>query len=331
MTHPQKSSAAALPPGPKQLGIGLRSAEQAKKSLPAWLLSLLLHLSLIAGLIFFLTQIPNGSGEVDNRTGGIVLVDIQSETTEYLSEGDIAQNSNPASAPDSSTPSVDLEKRPELPGMEVTTGEVVGAEDLLANKLPSADSLIVGSVANGKIGGKMTTEVFGIPGTGSRFVYLIDRSKSMEGYNFRPMLAARQELWKSVTSLNESNQFQIIFYNNEVDIFRRKLNLHAASEVNKDAAKQYIESIRPDGGTDHLAALKTAFKLSPDVIFFLTDAEGGFTADEIFELSRRNYSRAIINTIEFGERRSNDRSLEAIARNSGGKYIFKNINTLRVE
>jgi hypothetical protein len=331
MTHPQKSSAAALPPGPKQLGIGLRSAEQAKKSLPAWLLSLLLHLSLIAGLIFFLTQIPNGAGEVDNRTGGIVLVDIQSESTEYLSEGDIAQNSNPASAPDSSTPSVDLEKRPELPGMEVTTGEVVGAEDLLANKLPSADSLIVGSVANGKIGGKMTTEVFGIPGTGSRFVYLIDRSKSMEGYNFRPMLAARQELWKSVTSLNESNQFQIIFYNNEVDIFRRKLNLHAASEVNKDAAKQYIESIRPDGGTDHLAALKTAFKLSPDVIFFLTDAEGGFTADEIFELSRRNYSRAIINTIEFGERRSNDRSLEAIARNSGGKYIFKNINTLRVE
>lgn len=331
MTHPQKSSAAALPPGPKQLGIGLRSAEQAKKSLPAWLLSLLLHLSLIAGLIFFLTQIPNGAGEVDNRTGGIVLVDIQSESTEYLSEGDIAQNSNPASAPDSSTPSVDLEKRPELPGMEVTTGKVVGAEDLLANKLPSADSLIVGSVANGKIGGKMTTEVFGIPGTGSRFVYLIDRSKSMEGYNFRPMLAARQELWKSVTSLNESNQFQIIFYNNEVDIFRRKLNLHAASEVNKDAAKQYIESIRPDGGTDHLAALKTAFKLSPDVIFFLTDAEGGFTADEIFELSRRNYSRAIINTIEFGERRSNDRSLEAIARNSGGKYIFKNINTLRVE
>ena len=331
MTHPQKSFAADLPPGPKQLGIGLRSAEQAKKSLPAWLLSLLLHLSLIAGLIFFLTQIPNGSGEVDNRTGGIVLVDIQSETTEYLSEGDIAQNSNPASAPDSSTPSVDLEKRPELPGMEVTTGEVVGTEDLLANKLPSADSLIVGSVANGKIGGKMTTEVFGIPGTGSRFVYLIDRSKSMEGYNFRPMLAARQELWKSVTSLNESNQFQIIFYNNEVDIFRRKLSLHAASEANKDAAKQYIESIRPEGGTDHLAALKTAFKLSPDVIFFLTDAEGGFTADEIFELSRRNYSRAIINTVEFGERRSNDRSLEAIARNSGGKYIFKNINTLRVE
>ncbi|MGB1927916.1 MAG: VWA domain-containing protein [Mariniblastus sp.] len=331
MTHPQKSSAAALPTGGQPVGLGPGSAEQAKKSLPAWLLSLLLHLSLIAGLVFFLTQIPNGAGEVDNRTGGIVLVDIQSETTEYLSEGDISQNSNPASSPDTSTPSLDLEERPELPGLESITAEASGIENLLSNNVPSADSLITGSVANGKIGGKMTTEVFGIAGTGSRFVYLIDRSKSMEGYNFRPMLAARQELWKSVNSLNESNQFQIIFYNNEVDIFRGKLSLHSANGTNKAAAKSYVESTQPKGGTDHLTALKTAFKLSPDVIFFLTDAEGGFTADEIFELSRRNYSRAIINTIEFGERRSNDRSLEAIARNSGGKYIFKNINTLRVE
>jgi hypothetical protein len=331
MTHPQKSSLAMLPPPSKPFGFQPRSSEQVKKSLPAWLLSLLLHLSLMAGLIFFLTQIPNGSGEAENRTGGIVLVDLQTETTEYLSEGDIAQSSNPAPAPDNSTPSVDLENRPELPGLESSTGESSGAADLLANKLPSADSLIVGPAVKGKIGGKMTVEVFGIPGTGSRFVYLIDRSKSMEGYNFRPMLAARQELWKSINSLNDSNQFQILFYNNEVDIFRRKLSLHSASEANKEAAKQFIENIRPAGGTDHLAALKTALKLSPDVIFFLSDAEGGFTADEIFEISRRNYSRAIINTIEFGERRSNDRSLEAIARNSGGKYIFKNINTLQVE
>ena len=331
MTPPQPSPAAALPPRPKPFESGLRSPEQSKKSLPAWLLSLLLHFSLIAGLIFTLTQMPNGAGEVSNRTGGIVLVDIQTESTEYLSEGDIAQSSSPATAPENTTPAAELDSRPELPGLEATTGESSGTEDLLANQLPSADSLITGSVGTGKIGGKMTTEVFGIPGTGSRFVYLIDRSKSMEGYNFRPMLAARQELWKSINSLNESNQFQILFYNNEVDIFRRKLSLHSANETNKDAAKQFIESIRPEGGTDHLAALKTAFKLGPDVIFFLTDAEGGFTADEIFEISRRNYSRAIINTIEFGERRSNDRSLEAIARNSGGKYIFKNINTLRVE
>lgn len=331
MTHPQQSSAAALPPRPKPFENGLRSSEQSKKSLPAWLLSLLLHFSLIAGLIFFLTQIPNGVGELNNRTGGIVLVDIQTESTEYLSDGDIAQNGSPATAPENLTPAAELDSRPELPGLETTTSESSGTEDLLANKLPSADSLIVGSVGTGKIGGKMTTEVFGISGTGSRFVYLIDRSKSMEGYNFRPMLAARQELWKSINSLNESNQFQIIFYNNEVDIFRRKLSLHSANEANKDTAKQFIESIRPDGGTDHLAALKTAFKLGPDVIFFLTDAEGGLTADEIFEISRRNYSQAIINTIEFGERQSNDRSLEAIARNSGGKYIFKNINTLRVK
>jgi hypothetical protein len=331
MTHPPKSSVAVLAPQSTPLGMQLRSSDQVKRSLPAWLLSLILHFSVIAGLIFFLTQMRNGSSEAKNRTGGIVLVDIQAEATEYLSEGDIAQTSNPVPAPEKSTASVDLNNRPELPGLESTTTELAGTGDLLANELPSADSLITGPAVKGTIGGKMTVEVFGIPGTGSRFVYLIDRSKSMEGYSFRPMLAARQELWKSVESLNESNQFQIIFYNNEVDIFRRQLNLHSANDTNKDAAKRFIENIRPAGGTDHHAALKTAFQLSPDVIFFLTDAEGGFTADEIFEVSRRNHSRAIINTIEFGERRSNDRSLEAIARNSGGKYIFKNINTLQVE
>ena len=76
MTHPPKFSAAVLAPQSTPLGMQLRSPEQGKRSLPAWLLSLLLHLSVIAGLIFFLTQIPNGSGEAKNRTGGIVLVDI---------------------------------------------------------------------------------------------------------------------------------------------------------------------------------------------------------------------------------------------------------------
>ena len=80
-----------------------------------------------------------------------------------------------------------------------------------------------------------------------------------------------------------------------------------------------------------MTALIEAFKLGPDVIFFLTDAEGGFTDLELREIGRRNRSAAIINAIEFGERRSQNRSLEAVARASGGQYIFKNIRTLRLE
>lgn len=80
-----------------------------------------------------------------------------------------------------------------------------------------------------------------------------------------------------------------------------------------------------------MKALAEAFKLGPDVIFFLTDAEGGFTEADLQEIGRRNRSAAVINTIEFGERRLHNHSLEAVARDSGGQYIFKNINTLRLD
>ena len=80
-----------------------------------------------------------------------------------------------------------------------------------------------------------------------------------------------------------------------------------------------------------MVALKQALNLAPDVIFFLTDAEGGFTDADLREISRRNRSAAIINAIEFGAYRSRNRSLEAVARTSGGQYVFKNINTLRLD
>ena len=63
----------------------------------------------------------------------------------------------------------------------------------------------------------------------------------------------------------------------------------------------------------------------------VTDAEGGFTETEINLIANLNRSAAVINTIEFGERKGLDRSLEAVSKTSGGQYLFKNINTLRVE
>jgi hypothetical protein len=63
----------------------------------------------------------------------------------------------------------------------------------------------------------------------------------------------------------------------------------------------------------------------------LTDAEGGFTKSQLREIGRMNRTGAIINAIEFGESRGKDRSLESVAINSGGQYVFKNINTLRLD
>lgn len=332
MTHQSKSSNAATAHRLPSFQRLPDSSLAIKRTLPAWALSLLLHSTLAGVLIVMLAQFQNGAATVENRSGGIVLVDASSETTEFLSEGDVETNSSPNTASESPPPLASLnELPPELPGMESAPSEISGAGESLAESLPGAESLIDGPRMTGKIGGKITTEVFGVKGTGSRFVYVIDRSESMAGYEYRPMLAARQELWKSLNSLEKNHQFQIVFYNDGVKVFNREQRMFFATDERKEEAKNFIERNRPSGGTDHMEALKQAFKFAPDVIFFLTDAEGGFTDADLREIGRRNYSAAIINAIEFGERRSRNRSLETVAQYSGGQYIFKNINTLRLD
>ena len=332
MTHPSKSFNAAT-------ARRLPSFEQVPdspvvphRSIPAWVLSLVLHAAITCILIFVLAKFPNGGSSVENRSGGIVLVDASSETTEYLDEGDVEYNSSPAPADGSPPPLASMnDLPPELPGMDSASNEEGSVGEILADSLPGANTLIVGPDSTGKVGGKITTEIFGVKGTGSRFVYVIDRSESMAGYGYRPMLAARQQMWASLVSLHKNHQFQIVFYNNDVKIFNGRPRLYFATDEIREEAKAFIERTRPEGGTDHMTALKQAFEFGPDVIFFLTDAEGGFSDSDLREINRRNRSAAIINAIEFGERPSRNRSLEAVANSSGGQYIFKNINTLRVD
>lgn len=304
------------------------------RRVPAWLLSLGLHTVLFVCLLLAIRSVDGGSGEIENRSGGIVLVDLKSESTEYLSEGDVLENASDASAASSPPPlAATNDLPPDLPGLDSSLTPITGIGDQLADAIPGADSMIEAPAPTGKIGGAVTTEVFGVKGTGSRFVYVFDRSKSMEGYEGRPLIAARQALLNSLQSLQSNHQFQIIFYNDEVTIFNAGsiTSLHNATDENKVLATEFVNSIRGDRGTDHLKALKQAFNLGPDVIFLLTDAEGGFTVAELREAAAANRSGATINAIEFGERRGGDRSLESLARQNGGTYLFKDLRSLRTE
>jgi hypothetical protein len=334
MTQPSKTTTAVPIHSVVREQLNTTSSLVPNRRIPAWLFSVLLHTGVLTAFILALGQYRNGGSEIENRSGGIVLVNEQSTTTEYLSEGDLETESSPTMAANSPppTPAVD-ELPPDLPGLESSPTQITGAGDSLIESLPGGDSLVVGPESSGKIGGQVTTEVFGVKGTGSRFVYVIDRSASMAGYEGRPMLAARQQLLESLKSLQDTNEFQVIFYNQDVSVFSPdgRPTMYFANDVMKQEAKAFINRTIPDGGTDHVKALKMAFKLKPDVIFLLTDAEGGFTNQELRDLGRYNRSAAIINTIEFGQRRGGDRSLQAVSQNSGGQYVFKNINTLRVD
>lgn len=302
------------------------------RSVPAWVLSLALHAVVLVFLALAFHWTPRGASHQPDRSGGIVLVDVQAEATEYLSEGDFAEFESFAASQQLSSLPVEDERPPDLPGREARPFDLasLGNETLL---IPGADQLAEPMQDRRRVGGKVTTEIFGVPGTGSRFVYVFDRSGSMGDLQGKPLRAAKQQLLQSLHSLHDTAQFQIIFYNHQPMMFNPDggpARLFFATEENQWQAEQFVRGIRADGGTDHLAALKMAFSVSPDVVFLLTDAEGGLTSAELNDLTNRNRSAAVVNLIEFGvgPQRSGDRSLERLARESGGQYLYKNILTL---
>jgi hypothetical protein len=303
--------------------------------IPAWLLSCGLHTLALVLLALLYQTTFSGAAEEQTRTGGIVLVAADTETTEYLSEGD---NSDASSSSDSAAqsppplPSV-TERLPDLPGMAAEQSPLAGVGDDLLEALPGANALTEGTTQGREVGGQVTTEIFGVKGTGNRFVYAFDKSDSMNGYEGRPLRAAKEAMLTSIESLGEINQFQIVFYNNDQDVFKRgnDATMFFGTPEVKLAARRFIQGVVASGGTDHLQALRHALSLQPDVVFLLTDAEGGFTSDELRQIAEWNRSGAVINAIEFGQGAQNDgdRSLEALVRQHRGQYVYKNILTLK--
>ena len=189
--------------------------------------------------------------------------------------------------------------------------------------------------------GETTVEVFGTGGKGTKFIYVFDRSTSMEG---TPIHAAKAELIRSLDSLGDHHQFNIIFYSSQNSMrmwhppegARRKWVF--ATAQNKQGAIRFVNGITADGGTRHYEPLLEAIAHRPDVIFFLTDGDSrdDLTAIQLREIERRNsqYGHgAQINVIQFGGgglMDSESRSLKQLAaQNFAGQYRYVNVSMLR--
>lgn len=178
--------------------------------------------------------------------------------------------------------------------------------------------------------GSAETELFGLRGRGTRFVYVIDRSASMQGL---PLAAARRELIASLQPLQATHQFQIIFYNQQPRI----MSVHGglpqlvfADEEGKRLAASFLEGIFAEGGTDHMRALELALRLVPDVLFFLTD--GDEPQLHTTDLRRiRGWNRGtVLHAIEFGVGPSSGREsfLARLAWENGGQYTYVDVTRL---
>lgn len=181
--------------------------------------------------------------------------------------------------------------------------------------------------------GAAQTGVFGVSGTGYKFVYVFDRSGSMDGHGGAPLMAAKTELIHSLRELGKMHQFQIIFYNEEPRIFTLSGNdgrLTFATEQNRRLAERFVNGITADGATQHEDALAMALRMNPDVIFFLTDAdEPALSARQLARL-RRMSNGTVINAIEFGygPRAESENFLVWLARQNGGQHVYVDISEL---
>jgi hypothetical protein len=304
----------------------------ARRPLSAWLMSLFLHSALLITMAMTLRFAPRGVAIEPHRSAGIVLVHQQQGEREYF-DGDLARA---AEASVTASPLSDA-----LPTQEDLPVDLAGAlpqaQDLdsLGGSagVVDAEDLTAGGRRQGAIDGSTSTQVFGITGHGSKFVYVFDRSGSMDGYGGRPLRAAKSELLRSLQDLDRIHQFQIIFYNEQPRIFTPSPGpptLVWGDERGKKLATEFVGTITATGGTRHLDALKLALGMRPDVIFFLTDAdEPQLTSSELAWVRRRNQN-TMIHAIEFGFGPQHDSNnfLVRLAAQNGGQHAYLDISRI---
>ena len=143
------------------------------------------------------------------------------------------------------------------------------------------------------------TQFFGARDHAHSFAYVIDCSGSMASRN--SLEVAKRELLASLNQLPPDAEFAVIFYNLLAKMLsdpQGRKGLMSATAANKARVQSQLATIVPDGGTDHMTALRTALALKPEVIFFLTDADLMTNGDVNEILAEAGTTR--IQAVEFG-------------------------------
>lgn len=330
---------------------------------PGWVLSLVFH-GLMLVTLFSVTQLPSCRGDYSGEDGtGFREIGLRAREDANsapsagpgvpgLAEVDSSQPQQNPTTPDvapltiSESPPVPL-SLPQLGTAPPVLGTgppplsgVGGTPAHSTNKSTTTGNGTPGSRGGGGGQGKGVgqTSLFGVNDAGKTFVYVIDRSASMQ--DFGAFRAAKAELMTSLSRLTEVQQFQVILYNDQPLSWtprNGRFRMFFGTDAQRLEISELVGAISPDGGTDHLPALKLALKLDPDVIFFLTDgASKALTPLDLKEIRKDNRRGTHIHCIEFGTSPppSGEGALAApnflmkLASQNQGKYTYRNVKTL---
>lgn len=172
------------------------------------------------------------------------------------------------------------------------------------------------------------TEFFGARENATSFAYVIDCSGSMATRG--SLDVAKRELTSSLNRLPPDARFSVIFYNLQPTVFsdpQGHRGLMPATGANRERVAHQLSQIVPDGGTDHMLALRAALALKPEVIFFLTDADLMTQGDAAAVIQVAGNTRVQAVMFGRGTDTSDANPLRRLATATGGTYRYIDVTS----
>lgn len=173
-----------------------------------------------------------------------------------------------------------------------------------------------------------TIGLFGTAGVpGRHFVFALDRSKSMGGDGLNVLKRAELEVAAAVGRLESNHRFQVVVYNEENVMLGRRGWMEPTAENQKTLA-DFFAGLASHGGTNHYGALLSALRLSPDVVFLVSDgADPKLTETQQRRIVDMAGSQTRVICLLFGRGKLADpaaaQSLKAVAEATGGTcHVF---------
>ena len=310
------------------------------------------HAILLAPLL--LVRQPDAAPAVGNssRAVELVLADVSgAEATKYFEPlptsavNAVANNVDvrdilPIAEPAPSMPTIDAPQAitsPNAPSLDAgamtqptsDSGFAVGgggqftADEL--KQIADERQRIEGLMPRGEPG---TIRVFGSGGlTGRKFVFLIDRSKSMGSQGLGVLDRANAELHTALSQLTADHEFQIVAYNHETETVDRRALLPATDE-NRKKVTEFIQYLAAVGSTEHESGLIAALAFKPDIVVLMTD--GGLpemNEAQLATIRRIVGKKSQIHCIQFGLGPAPSESfMIPLAQQNGGTYKYIDVS-----
>ncbi|MFT7642224.1 MAG: hypothetical protein ACI9G1_003981 [Pirellulaceae bacterium] len=203
------------------------------------------------------------------------------------------------------------------PTQNYEIGGQAGAADSLVGDINFAiGSDTTSNVDLGISGGSASDVSFmGVAAQGRYLCIIADCSGSMEG---RKLDHVKREIFKTVDQMGGTRLCKIIFFHSQPKPYENAAWRNP--KVDRPNIQQWVTSIRSDGGTEPLPALRLALNAErrPDEIWLMSDGEFDAIDAQLRDLNDED-PKTTIHTISFLSKEG-EVQLRAIAKDSGGTY-----------